>query len=103
MSGQFSFVEILKAPYSPQTIVIKAIADVATANLSAALTKDYVRLQPTVDSWVLFTVTDLVAANTGHFMAAGGCYDFARPSGTTKISIVAVGSVVGTLYLSELE
>lgn len=99
---QGSDVLLLKAPYSPQTIVIKAIADVATANLSAALTKPNVRLIPSVDSWFVFTNTDLVTAATGHMILAGQAWDFTRVPGTTKISIVAVGSTAGTLYLSEL-
>ena len=87
---------------APQTIVVKGIGDVATANLSAAITKNAIRVTSTVDTWLTFTVTDLVTAATGHFLLASSVYDFPMPLGQTKISVVAVGATAGTLYLSEL-
>lgn len=92
----------LMALSAPQTIAVKGIGDVATANLSAALSKQFIRVHSTVDTWLTFTVTALVTAATGHFLAAGACYDLPVTAGTTKISCVAVGATAGTLYLSEL-
>jgi len=87
---------------APQTVVVKAIADVATANLSAVITNAAIRVTATVDTWLTFTTTALVTAATGHFIVAGTCYDLPRPSSLTKISVIAVGSAVGAIYLSEL-
>jgi len=88
---------------SPQNgIVVKAIADVATANLSGVITKAAIRVHASVDCWLMFTNTALVTATTGHKILAGACYDLPKEAGTTKISVIAAGSTAGTLDLSEL-
>jgi hypothetical protein len=48
------------------------------------------------------TVAGAVTSTTGHFLAGGGCYDIPLTSGDTKLSILAVGTGGGTMYISEL-
>lgn len=101
MIRQYRNIDFLKAPVYRQDVFIRAIADVASAEISDTIISDCVRLVATVDSWIMFTNTDKVAANIGHFISANQPYDFTKPSGTTKISVVAVGSIVGILYVTE--
>jgi hypothetical protein len=85
--------------YSPQTVAVNASGGAAV--LSAAITKRFVRLQPTVDMFILFTVAGAVTAVTGHFLAAGGVYDLPVGKGNTKVSCLGA-SGAGSLYMSEL-
>ena len=88
-------------PYgAPQTVSFNGSAGAAT--LSAALSRDVVRLNPTVDCFVMSTVAGSVTAATGHFIAAYSSTDFPLVAGDTKISMLAVGTAGGTMYLSEL-
>ncbi|MFZ4856124.1 MAG: hypothetical protein ACOYL3_06980 [Desulfuromonadaceae bacterium] len=99
----FNTVQLMELSAPQNGIVIKAIADVATANLSGTLTKGVIRVHASVDCWLMFTVTDLVTAATGHKILAAACpYDLPRPAGKTKISVIAAGSTPGTLDISEL-
>jgi hypothetical protein len=84
---------------APQTVAVNS--SVGAAVLSAAFNRPFVRLQPTADVFVLFTVAGAVTSATGHFLAAGGCYDLPVGTGNTKVSALGV-SGAGTLYLSEL-
>lgn len=85
---------------APQTLSVNGSAGAAV--LSSALGARYVRLQPTVDMFYLFTVAGSVTAGTGHFMFAGQCYDLPIDAGQTKVSLLGAGASGGTCYLSEL-
>ena len=93
-------VQLFTPTGTPQTITV----DVAggTAALSAAISTPFVRLQPTVGRVYLCTIAGAVTAGTGHYLAAGGCYDIQRLPGTTKISFLGTTATAGTCYLSEL-
>ena len=64
---------------------------------SATIVRDFVRLQATVDSYVLFSPAGTVCTSvTGHFLGQGGVYDLPVGNGNTKVYIL------GTCHLSEL-
>lgn len=85
---------------APQVVAVNGSAGAAV--LTGAITKQAVRIHCSVDMYVLFTVAGAVTASTGHYRAAGACYDMPLPPATTKLSALAVGAAAGTLYLSEL-
>ena len=85
---------------NPQTISFNGSAGAAV--LSAAFLRDVIRVQPTVDVFILDTVAGAVTAGTGHFLAGGACYDIPMTPGATKLSFLAVGAAGGTAFLSEL-
>jgi hypothetical protein len=85
---------------APQTLTVNASGGAAV--LSAAIGARFVRLQPTVDTFFLFTIAGDVTAGTGHFIAAGQCYDLPVDAGQTKVSVLGAGASAGTCYLSEL-
>jgi hypothetical protein len=94
-----AIVQLMPRSGTPQTLTVNASGGAAT--LSAAIESRFVRLHPTVDTWILFTVAGAVTSANGHFCAGGGCYDEPLPAGTTKISVLGVTGA-GTCYLSEL-
>ncbi len=86
---------------APQTITVNGSAGAATA--SAIITSDIVRVNATVDTFIMFSVPGTaVTASTGHFLKAGVQYDIPLPQGGMKASVLAVGVTAGTMYLSEL-
>lgn len=85
---------------SPQVIAVNGSAGAAV--LTAAISKGVVRLHPSSDIYILPTVATAVTSSTGHFLAAGGCYDIPIGVSNTKISMLAVGTAAATCYLSEL-
>jgi hypothetical protein len=94
-------VNILKELSAPQNaIVVNGSAGAAV--LSGALTKDSVRFNPTVDMYVMFTSIGSVTPSTGHFIWGGQTTDLPRPYNMPKVSVIAVGTGAGVLYLSEL-
>jgi hypothetical protein len=84
---------------TPQILAVNAA--VGAAVLSAALTRRFVRLQPTVDMFVMFTVAGDVTAATGHFLGAGRFYDMVVDPAATKISCLGANTA-GVLYISEM-
>ena len=85
---------------APQAVSFNGSAGAAV--LSAAFSRDIVRLNPTVDCFVMSTVAGSVTSTTGHFIAAYSSVDFPLVAGDTKISMLAVGTAGGTMYISEL-
>jgi hypothetical protein len=88
-------------PYgAPQTVAFNGSAGAAV--LSGAIIRKVVRLNPTVDCFVMSTVAGSVTSATGHFIKAYSNTDFPLIGSDTKISILAVGTGAGTMYMSEL-
>jgi hypothetical protein len=89
---------------APQALTVNVSTGAAV--LSAAITKKFVRLHATVPCFILRTVAGAVTSTTGHFIGgdtqAPPCYDIPMGLGNTKISVLGVGAVAGTLYISEL-
>ena len=93
-------VQLMPRSGTPQTVSVNGSAGAAV--LSAAIESRFIRLQPTVDMFFLFTTAGAVTAGTGHFMFGGNCYDEPLPPGTSKVSLLGATTSAGTCYISEL-
>jgi expansin (peptidoglycan-binding protein) len=85
---------------APQTLTLTGSAGAAT--LSAAITKDLVRITSTQPAMIRFTVSTAVTAGTGHYLTANVPHILPKGDGNTKVSILGATTTAGTLYLSEL-
>ena len=83
----------------PQTITVNASGGAAT--LSAAISRNVVRLTATVPTFLLFTTAGAVTSTTGHYLPANLPMPFVVTGGATKVSVLGV-SGAGVCYLSEL-
>lgn len=101
--GRDSNAEVIQDAWAlsaPQVITVNGSAGAAT--LSAAITNRVIRVTATVDTFLISTVAGTVTSTTGHFIPAAKPTVITLTGSDTKISVLAVSTTAGTMYLSEL-